>query len=87
MLFHITFHVAIEQRDATLARFKQTGGLPPAGVTMLGRWHGIGGRVGFSVVEAADPQAVAKWLQDWTDLISFEVTPVLTDEQFSQVVA
>ena len=87
MLFHITFRVAIEQRDACLARFKETGGPPPAGVTMLGRWHTLGGRVGFCVVEAEDPQAVAKWMQDWNDLISFEVTPVLTDEQFAQVVA
>ena len=31
-----------EHRDAVQARFKQTGGLPPEGVKMLGRWHGTG---------------------------------------------
>ena len=53
---------------------------------MVGRWHSLGGRFGFSVVEASDPQAVAKWLEAWTDVMSFDVTPVLTDEEFVQVV-
>jgi len=29
---------------------------------------------------------VSSWLHGWTDLLSFEVTPVLTDEQFKDVI-
>ena len=27
--------------NAAIARFLETGGAPPKGVTMLGRWHGM----------------------------------------------
>ena len=85
MLFHIAYEVSVEQRNASQKRFKETGAPPPDGVTMTGRWHSLGGRKGVAVVEASDPQAIASWIQDWNDVVTFEVTPVLTDEQFAQV--
>jgi hypothetical protein len=30
--------------NAAVARFLETGGAPPKGVTMLGRWHGMNGQ-------------------------------------------
>ena len=45
MLFHIAYQISPEKRDAAQARFKETGGGPPDGVTMVGRWHSAGGRV------------------------------------------
>ena len=86
MLFHIAYEVSPEQRSVSLGRFKETGAPPPAGVTMMGRWHSLEGLSGFSVVEASDSQAIASWLHEWNDVVRFKVTPVLTDEQFAQVV-
>lgn len=85
MIFHITFEYAREQRDRVHERFRETGAPPPDGVNMIGRWHGAAGNRGFLVAESSDAQAIADWLQQWTDLVSFEVTPVLTDEQFNRV--
>lgn len=53
---------------------------------MLGRWHSAEGNRGFFVAEATDAAAVAKWLQDWSDLLSFRVDPVLEDERFAEVI-
>jgi len=86
MLFHVAYQVSPEQRNAAQDRFKETGALPPTGVTIKGRWHSVSGLAGFTLVEASDPQTIAKWLQDWTDLLTFEVTPVMTDEQFAEVI-
>ena len=86
MLFHVSYQVSPERRSTAQDRFKETGGLPPTEVTIRGRWHSVSGLAGFTLVEASDPQAIAKWLQDWTDILTFEVTPVLTDEQFAQVI-
>ena len=85
MLFHISFTIQPEHRDAAQARFQDTGAPPPDGVFMRGRWHAISGRRGFVLAEAAELEPVAKWLQDWTDLLTFEVEPVLDDEQFSGI--
>ena len=35
MIFHITYQLSPERRTEAQGRFKQTGALPPAGVTML----------------------------------------------------
>lgn len=70
--------------EAITERFKKTGGQPPEGVTMLGRWFDVAGGRGFALTESTDPIAMSKWTRDWSDLMSFEVTPVLDDEQMVQ---
>ena len=85
MLFVITYRVSVEHRDAAQARFKETGGGPPDGVKMVGRWHSAAGLKGFVLAEASDVVAIGKWTQDWTDLLTFDVTPVLDDEQVMEV--
>jgi len=86
LLFHISYEFSPENRDDVQQRFRETGGLPPQGVVMHGRWHCAEGLGGFVVAESDDPVAVAKWTQAWTDLLSFEVTPVLNDEQITEVI-
>ena len=67
MVFHITYTLSPGQRNDAQKRFKATGAPPPPGVTMTGRWHCAQGLRGFVVAESSDAEAVAKWLQDWTD--------------------
>jgi len=86
MIFVTVWSYAPENRDAIQARFKATGGPPPAGVKMLGRWHAVGGGKGVVVVESNDPKAIAKWTQEWSDLMSFESYPVLDDGAMAQVI-
>lgn len=86
MTFHVTYTVSPNHRNAAQTRFQETGGLPPEGVTMLGRWHSASGRRGFTVAEAVDAADIARWMQQWTDLLTFEITPVLTDEEFAGVI-
>lgn len=86
MTFHITYSLLPGQRNDAQKRFKATGAPPPPGVTMTGRWHCAQGLKGFLVAESSDAEAIAKWTQSWTDLLSFEVTPVVTDEQLARVI-
>ena len=86
MTFHITYKISSERRNESQKRFKETGAPPPAGVKMTGRWHCAQGLKGFIVAESADAAAIARWMQDWTDVLSFEVTPVITDEELARVI-
>jgi hypothetical protein len=86
MIFHITYEISPERRNESQKRFKETGARPPTGVKMTGRWHCAQGLRGFIVAESSDAAAVAKWMQDWTDLLSFEVAPVITDEELAKVI-
>lgn len=86
MRFHITYEFVPQERNQAQQRFKETGAPPPAGVTMHGRWHSAAGCKGFMIAESTDAVAISKWTQEWTDLISFEITPVLTDEEVGEVI-
>ena len=86
MIFHVTYEFSPLERDEAQERFKATGAPPPEGVTMLGRWHSAAGHVGFMLAETSSAVALGKWMQSWTDLLSFEVTPVLSDEEVAEVI-
>ena len=88
MIFISIYSYPPENRQAVQARLKETGGgMPPAGVKLLGRWHAIGGGKGFGAYECDDPLALAKWAQEWSDVMSFELHPVMTDEALAKMFA
>lgn len=68
------------------ARFLQTGGMPPANVKMIGRWHGMSGG-GVLIAETNDAKALYSWLSYWNDLLEFETTPCLDDAEAGEVLA
>ena len=75
------------KRDQVVARFKETGGAPPAGVKVLGRWHDVAGGRGITIYEASDPVAMSAWGYAWNDLMKLEVVPVVNDEQLVKVLS
>jgi hypothetical protein len=87
MLFRVTFAYSPDDRNQVHARFKETGGAPPPEVEMLGRWHLAAGNGGFLIAKSDQADAVASWLQEWSDFVNFDVTPILSDEQFSEVIS
>lgn len=87
MHFITTWTFKPEHSKAAIERFKATGAPPPAGVTMLARWHDVAGNRGFAISECDDAVAASKWCHEWSDLLTFEVIPVLNDEQLGAVLA
>lgn len=85
MQYMNTYHITPEDRDACIARFKKGGGQTPDGVKLLGRWHDVAGRRGFTLIESDDPVAVGKFANEWSDIMSLEFIPVLSDEQLTKV--
>jgi hypothetical protein len=72
--------------NATIKRFLETGGAPPKGVTMLGRWHGMSGQ-GVAITESDDPKAIFEWRAQWGDLLDMTITPCLEDADAGAVLA
>ncbi len=87
MLFIISWSISPEQRNTAIERFLKTGGAPPKGVTMLGRWHAVGRMSGFGVAQASDPVLIQKWALEWNDLFIMDISPALTDEQVAPLLA
>jgi hypothetical protein len=83
MTFMITWSVAPAHEKEATARFLKTGGGPPKGVEMAGRWHAAGNGWALAKTDRAD--AIYEWTAQWTDLLSFVVTPVIEDAEASEV--
>lgn len=86
MKFVIQYNFEPSTYFAGLKRFAETQAPPPAGITMLGRWHSAGGHKGFVLAETADAKAIYAWILNWADLLSVEVHPVLEDAEFVEAI-
>ena len=72
-------------RDEAIARFRETGGLPPKSAKLLGRWTRADFGGGFDLIETDDAQALAEFSLMWSDLMQLEITPVLEDGPLAEV--
>lgn len=87
MKFMLTFswNPDTKTRAEGIARFASTGGLPPKGATLLGRWTRADFSGGFDLIETEDPRALAEFSLMWSDLMQLEIRPVLEDQALAEV--
>jgi hypothetical protein len=86
MKFIVTWNIPKASVVAAEKRFLATGAAPPAGVKMIGRWHGMSGG-GVLIAETDDAKALYAWIGYWNDLLDFETTPCLEDADAGSVLA
>jgi len=67
-------------------RFLETGGTPPEGATLVGRWFGTNGK-GCLVVEASDPKQILELVTEWSEFMQIEATPAIEDQEAGEVLA
>lgn len=87
MLFICQWTLDPDDRNEAIKRFLETGGKPPEGVTLLGRWFTVGHSGGFAIVEADSTAPLQQLALEWNDLLHMEVYPALTDEQAAPLMA
>jgi Protein of unknown function (DUF3303) len=73
-----------QKRAKGIALFKKTGGSPPEGVKLLGRWTKVDFSGGFDLLETEDPKKLIEFAYMWGDLMELNVFPVLTDHELSE---
>jgi uncharacterized protein DUF3303 len=87
MRFMMTFEWAPDSktRSEGIARFRKTGGLPPHGAKLLGRWTRADFSGGYNLIETEDPQALGEFALQWSDVMQLRIAPVLEDGALSEV--
>ena len=78
MKYMVSWTLPPSSYQAAAARFLETGGLPPAPVKLVGRWHGMSGG-GVAIVDTTDAKALYAWVAEWSDLLPVNTTPCLED--------
>lgn len=53
----------------------------------MGRWFAVAQHSGVAILEADDPVLVQRLALEWNDLMRMEVSPALTDEQITPLMA
>jgi hypothetical protein len=62
-------------------RFREEGRRAPEGLTYVSSWITEDLRRCFQVMECRDRSVLDLWMARWSDLVDFEVLPVLTSVQ------
>lgn len=68
--------------EAVHDRFQRQGRMLPEGVEYLSSWIEENGRRCFQLMEAEDRALLDEWVARWSDLVSFEIVPVLPSADF-----
>jgi hypothetical protein len=65
-------------------RFREQGRLAPARVTYVASWVTDDLTRCYQVMECDDRAALDVWMTRWSDLVDFEVIPVITSDEAAQ---
>ena len=81
MLFIMEWKIKDGCMEKAVNKFLSTGAPMPEGSTLLGRYHAPGSVNGWLIVETEDPTKVYYHASEWGELLHWNTTPVLTDDQ------
>ena len=62
-------------------RFRDRGRLTPDGLRYLDSWVTQDLRRCFQIMACADRSLVDRWIENWKDLVDFEVIPIMTSAE------
>jgi hypothetical protein len=68
-------------------RFRDRGRLMPRGVEYRGSWVADDLKRCFQIMECDNRRLLDEWMEHWSDLVDFEVIPVVTSEEARAAVA
>lgn len=68
-------------------RFRERGRLAPEGLQYVSSWVDEKLERCFQLMETADRQLLDAWIANWSDLVEFEVYPVISSEEAAEKVS
>jgi uncharacterized protein DUF3303 len=74
---------SFKNRDAApvYRRFRDHGRLAPDGLRYVSSWVTADMGSCYQVMECDDPRLLEQWIARWSDLVDFEILPVVTSAQ------
>ena len=67
-------------------RFRERGRMAPDGLRYVGSWVTRDLAVCYQVMECDDRTLLEAWMENWKDLVDFEVVPVHTSSEAAEIV-
>jgi uncharacterized protein DUF3303 len=68
-------------------RFRDRGRLAPAGLTYVSSWVTTTLDRCYQLMETDDRSLLDQWISNWSDIVDFEVYPVVTSQEAANTIA
>ena len=68
-------------------RFRDRGRLAPNGLQYISSWVDEKFERCFQIMETADRQLLDQWITNWSDIVEFEVFPVVSSREAAETIA
>ena len=67
-------------------RFRDRGRLAPDGLSYVASWVDLKLERCYQLMEADDPYLLDAWMAGWSDIVDFEVHPVMTSAEAAEAI-
>ena len=84
MLYMVIEHFKGGDAVPVYRRFRDHGRLAPQGLTYVSSWVDTNFDRCYQLMEADDPQLLDDWMARWSDIVDFEVHPVVTSAEAAE---
>ncbi len=87
MLYMVVEHFKDGDAAPVYRRFRERGRLAPAGLSYVSSWVDERCERCFQLMETDDRKLLDEWIAGWSDLVEFEVFPVMTSQEAAEKIA
>ena len=87
MIYMVVEHFRNGDAAPVYRRFRERGRMAPDGVTYVSSWVTDDLKHCYQVMEAPDRALIDQWIAQWSDLVDFEVHPVMSSGEASARIA
>jgi hypothetical protein len=87
LLYMVVEHFKNQDPLPIYRRFRDHGRLAPAGLQYVSSWVDEKFERCFQLMETSDPQLLDQWISHWSDIVSFEVYPVMRSTEAAEKIA
>ena len=86
MLFMVVERFKNRDAKAVYRRFREQGRGAPEGLAYVGSWIETNFDRCFQIMECDDARLLQQWVAFWSDLIEFEIVPVVSSAETRETI-
>ena len=87
MLYMIVEHFKNDDPVPVYRRFHECGRLAPDGLQYISSWVDERLERCFQIMETADHRLLDQWIANWSDIVEFDVFPVISSNEAAAKIA
>ena len=81
MIYMVIEHFKDRDPFPVYRRFRDRGRLAPEGLQYLSSWVDEKVEICFQLMETANRELLDEWIANWSDIVEFEVYPVISSNE------